>query len=76
MGIGFDSIKTPPIGALALKTPVARMKTRIKVLQIAHILEKAAREDRFLLSRDTLLASRQDRLETLMEELRRDIAAG
>lgn len=75
MGIGFDSIRTPPISRFAPKDAVALLKQRVKVEWIARKLEKAAREDRFQLSRDTVLWARQERLEDLMDEMRRDLGA-
>lgn len=74
MGIGFDSIRTPPVSAFAEGNAIGRLKQRAKAEWIARILEKAARGDRFLLSRDSVLAERQDRLQVLMEELRNDIS--
>lgn len=75
MGIGFDRIMTPPISAFAATHPVGRAKAWLKAGMISRTLAAEARRDRFLLSRDSVLAARQDRLEALMEELRRDLAA-
>lgn len=73
MGIGFDSIKTPAISSFSKTGLVASCKQQVKVAWLARVLGKAAREDRFQLSRDTVLASRQEQLLTLMDELCHDL---
>lgn len=75
MGIGFDSIKIRPIGDPAPKDALQHLKQRAKAELLSRQMAKAEAEDRFVLSRDTVLADRQNRLLDLMEQMRRDIGA-
>jgi succinoglycan biosynthesis protein ExoV len=76
MGLAFDSIRTPIISRFIRNSTHEHLKQRIKAVWISRILAKAVREDHFLLSRDTVLQSRQEQLQSLMDALRRDVAAG
>lgn len=73
MGTGFDSIRIPPISAFARKGLIEIGKQQVKIGWIVRLLEKAARDDRFQLSQDTVLTSRQEQLESLMDKMRGDL---
>lgn len=76
MGLPFDSIKTPVISRFIKDTASEKLKQAIKARWISRILAQAAKDDRFLLSRDPVLQSRQDLLQSLMTDLQQGLGTG